>query len=412
MSHDARTGALGTVLDVVALPSWANSQKLEADPDTHADDGQPHTLESAGEHLPTGFFIGDDAHIFEDAVVGQAWRTPVELTHADEHLPWPGSLSEQTRHQLDQSAQNTLDWISAEHKPQELTDTDVLSRRTRALLDDIDLQPQEYQLHADRDDLDEQVKQAAQRLMANTRRSVTSLQAQSGQADSRKLQQYWRGMVRPIPHVASPTAEAGTVFHAWAERFINAFHDTAMDGTGDTPISGVMVSREAMIQDLQAREHRYADAAQPVSAVDKRLAVWERRLVESRWARRRPQAAERQIVVSLPQLDGIIVHGKLDAVFYGGLDEQDTTKRFTIVDWKTGTKPRKPADINEKLAQLDMYRLLLSRIENVPLDTIDATLYYLSEPTEGDRELHARGKTEQDILAELSSGIPEESDND
>ena len=46
------------------------------------------------------------------------------------------------------------------------------------------------------------------------------------------------------------------------------------------------------------------------------------------------------------------------------------------------------------------------------LDTIDATLYYLSEPTEGDRELHARGKTEQDILAELSSGIPEESDND
>lgn len=417
MSHDARTGALGTVLDVVALPSWANSQKLEADPDTHADDGQPHTLESAGEHLPTGFFIGDDAHIFEDAVVGQAWRTPVELTHADEHLPWPGSLSEQTRHQLDQSAQNTLDWISAERgksiEPQELTDTDVLSRRTRALLDDIDLQPQEYQLHADRDDLDEQVKQAAQRLMANTRRSVTSLQAQSGQADSRKLQQYWRGMVRPIPHVASPTAEAGTVFHAWAERFINAFHDTAItDGTGDTPISGVMVSREAMIQDLQAREHRYADAAQPVSAVDKRLAAWERRLVESRWARRRPQAAERQIVVSLPQLDGIIVHGKLDAVFYGGLDEQDTTKRFTIVDWKTGTKPRKPADINEKLAQLDMYRLLLSRIENVPLDTIDATLYYLSEPTEGDRELHARGKTEQDILAELSSGIPEESDND
>ena len=59
-----------------------------------------------------------------------------------------------------------------------------------------------------------------------------------------------------------------------------------------------------------------------------------------------------------------------------------------------------------------MYRLLLSRIENVPLDTIDATLYYLSESTEGDRELHARGKTEQDILAELSSGIPEESDND
>lgn len=62
--------------------------------------------------------------------------------------------------------------------------------------------------------------------------------------------------------------------------------------------------------------------------------------------------------------------------------------------------------------QLDWYRLLLSVIENVPLDSIDATLYYLSEPDEGVRELTARAKTEQEILAELSSGIPKQSDND
>lgn len=417
MSHDARTGALGAVLDVVALPSWADSQELEADPDTDADDGQPHTLESVGQNLPKGFFIGDDARMFEDTVVGQAWRTPQELTHADGHLPWPGMLSEQTRRNLDQSAQHALDWICAERgksmKPQEFEDTGVLTRSTRALLDDIDLQPQEYQLNIDQRDLDKQVEQTAQRLMANTRRSVTSLQAQSGETDRRKLQEFWRGMIRPIPHVASPTAEAGTVFHAWAERFINAFNDAAItDDATDTTASGAMVSREAMIQELQDRERQYADASQPVTAVDKRLAVWERRLVVSRWAERRPQAAERQIVVAVPQLDHIIVHGKLDAVFYGGLDPHDDTKRFTIVDWKTGRKPSKQSDIDEKLAQLDMYRLLLSRVENVPLDSIDATLYYLSEATEADRELHARGKTEQDILAELSSGIPEESDND
>ena len=108
----------------------------------------------------------------------------------------------------------------------------------------------------------------------------------------------------------------------------------------------------------------------------------------------------------------VIVNGKLDAVFHGGLDANDPTKQYTIVDWKTGCKPRKPQDIEHKLVQLDWYRLLLSYIEHVPLDRIDATLYYLSEPDEGARELHARAKTEQEILAELSSGIPEGSDND
>lgn len=96
-----------------------------------------------------------------------------------------------------------------------------------------------------------------------------------------------------------------------------------------------------------------------------------------------PAWAERQIVVSIPQLGDVIVNGKLDAVFHGGLDANDPTKQYTIVDWKTGRKPRKPQDIEHKLVQLDWYRLLLSYIEHVPLDRIDATLYYLSEPDEG-----------------------------
>ena len=112
-----------------------------------------------------------------------------------------------------------------------------------------------------------------------------------------------------------------------------------------------------------------------------------------------------------PQL-GTIVNGKLDAVFFGGLDETDETKRYTVVDWKTGVKPRKPDEIKEKLAQLDLYRLLLAAMEGVPLDAIDACLYYVSEPHEADRELDALDKTEEEILAELSYGIPQQSDND
>ena len=117
-----------------------------------------------------------------------------------------------------------------------------------------------------------------------------------------------------------------------------------------------------------------------------------------------------RIVVDVPGVG--LVNGKLDAVFIGGLDPSSTTARFTVVDWKTGRRPTKPDDITRKLAQLDMYRLLLAAVEGVELDSIDATLYYVSEPDEGLRELHARAKTKQEILTELSSGIPEQSDND
>ena len=527
MRHYAKTEGL----EPAALPSWADRRELEADQDTDPKDGHPHTLASVGQPLPDGFFVGDGAQDFEDAVVGQAWTTPVELIHEKTSLAWPANLSDEIRRKLDESAQETLEWMtsaesaksvesgksvkseksaksavsgesgesrasaglsespqpteSPESKPSDasqangqtepwdINETDVLSRRMRALLNDMDLQPQEYQLSTAPDDLDDQVKQTAMRLMANSRRSVTSLQTQAGQTDNRKLQQYWRGMIRPIPRIASPSAEAGTLFHAWAEQFMNAYDDSGIiEDTDASGIDGQMndaavpvsaaTTREAMISDLHARTELLsaAKAENPEDSVDvaqgsadavrsgastagsssagsslagtsakagasatagtsakgtaleRKLVTWERRLVASRWAKRRPQAAERQIVISLPQLDDIIVHGKLDAVFYGGLDPQDDTKRFTVVDWKTGRKPRKPSDIDEKLAQLDMYRLLLSRVENIPLDSIDATLYYLSEPQEADRELHASGKTEQDILAELSSGIPEESDND
>ena len=101
-----------------------------------------------------------------------------------------------------------------------------------------------------------------------------------------------------------------------------------------------------------------------------------------------------------------------NSVFFGGLDGVDRSKQYTIVDWKTGKKPRKKEEIQKKLAQLDMYRILLSAMEGVPLTAIDACLYYLSEPIEGDRQLNAADKTEEEILAELSYGIPEQSDND
>lgn len=125
-----------------------------------------------------------------------------------------------------------------------------------------------------------------------------------------------------------------------------------------------------------------------------------------------PAWAERQIVVSVRDLGGQVVNGKLDAVFFGGLDPQDESKRFTIVDWKTGHRPFKRDDVARKLIQLDLYRLLLAEVEGIPLGSIDAALYYVSEANEARRELRAEAKSREDIIAELSAGIPSRSDDD
>ena len=72
---------------------------------------------------------------------------------------------------------------------------------------------------------------------------------------------------------------------------------------GDTQVdadNGGVQSQDAPSQDAQLRDER-------------KLAAWQRRLVASPWAKRRPAWAERQLVVDMSQL-GTIVNGKLDAV--------------------------------------------------------------------------------------------------
>ncbi|WEV41713.1 ATP-dependent DNA helicase [Bifidobacterium sp. ESL0682] len=265
------------------------------------------------------------------------------------------------------------------------------------------------------DALDAEVRIRGERILANHRQNVTSLQASAGNMNKREAQEYWRGLVRPIPRVSSPAAEAGTRFHAWAQRFVDAFgEDEVSEVAIDGGLSAIAAGNEpetraSLIADLEeAEQHLQADQ----TATDRKIQTWQRRLVESRWALRRPYAAEQQIVVAIPELGNRIVNGKLDAVFYGGLDENDKTKRFTVVDWKTGKKPTTQEDIDHKLAQLDMYRLMLSAMKGIPLESVDATLYYLSAASENQREIYALPKSEAEILAELNAGIPVGSDED
>lgn len=406
------------------------------------------TLESIGAQRPDGFFVGQNAADYKHAVIDEAWRCILEDTDSDGVLSWPSSLSagmlrrlrrgvrelERARPHDDRQPGRAggLARSSAVNGPVLESDRpqchamddrqqDALLSRATMLIADPDLMPLAY----DDDTLDERVKRQAMRLLRTGRQTVTSLQARAGRISDRRMNELWRGIVRPIPQVVSPAAQAGTLFHAWAERFVMAYDgdldllpDDGREGSSCDSSTDVMFattpmpqSRAEMLDELSAREQALRHTG-GMDAKESRLVVWQRRLAESVWASRRPIAAERQIVVAMPQLGDSIINGKLDAVFQGGLDESDATKRFTIVDWKTGVRPKRENDIDEKLIQLDWYRLLLSRMENVPLSSIDATLYYVSEPDKGLRELHASAKTEQEILAELSSGIPEQSDND
>ena len=386
----------------------------------------PPAEEDGGIALPDGYFAGDQAREYEDAVVGTAWQEEPGAHDTQASLPWPAHLSQGMESRLRSSARQVrraIDGTDADASTQtrdmqgeaqddaqsDTRNADAqastangrtLYDKARMLMEDEDLMTGMLEGRT----LDAAVKRKARRVMAGTRQSVTGLQALAGGLNSRDEARYWRGVIRPIPSVASPAASAGTRFHAWAERFMNALHP---EESGE--------SREGMLRELGKAmaagqtEDRGADWKNKDTAS---ILEWERRLASSRWADRVPAWAERQIVVSIGDLNGQVVNGKLDAVFLGGLDPNDSAKRFTIVDWKTGHRPISREDISRKLLQLDMYRLLLAEIENVPLEAIDATLYYVSEADESRRELHAAMKSRADITAELGAGVPESPDDD
>ncbi|WEV58681.1 UvrD-helicase domain-containing protein [Bifidobacterium sp. ESL0728] len=476
------------------------------------------TLSELNAPKPDGLFVGSHAEEYEQAIVEEAWQTPMceDEAQEDQPLPWPASMSQEMAHRLRRSATLTRRMHeslvaevgngmaenddnstvfrarlgnptlninatgdgsksgkgrNAQSVPGDTTrivtpaigaaepesvagaETDVvtqaidriaadlpegqsLAKRTQMLLADEDLMPSlqiaqtgnggtsgELSHQPDHsgskaenaNEFDIEVRSRGERILASRRQNVTSLQASAGNMSKRESEQYWRALVRPIPRVASPAAQAGTRFHAWAERFVNAFD---VDEVADTPVDdGISAvagasqaeTRASLIAGLaQAEQHPEANQ----TATDCKILTWQRRLVEGRWATRRPYAAEEQIVVAIPELQNRIVNGKLDAVFYGGLDESDPTKRFTIVDWKTGKKPTKQEDIDQKLTQLDMYRLMFAQMKNIPLESVDATLYYVSVASEDKRAVYAKSKSKPEILKELNAGIPVISDED
>ncbi len=340
---------------------------------------------------------------------------------------------------------------------EQFSQSQSLLARAQALIQDGDLMPQVDWYHDVRA-LQNRAAQLSQSGNINVttvqRRTVMTNDAAANNAadnaanntakNSQRLRNEWMAIIRPIPQPASSASDLGTRFHAWAEQFVkagclhsgsfdnNSFDSSSLDLSSDNSDSApyelwpLIVKQSAeyaevaesseltfaqknLVEQLKKTEENIENneknnnISHSALSAERKLLIWKQRLATSSWAHRTPLAAEQPIVAHIPELGEQIINGKLDAIFAGGLNPHDSSKLYTVVDWKTGHKPTSPRDIALKLGQLDWYRLLLSLMTQAPLDAIDATLYYVNEAGESQREIHAEPKTKDEILAELHS---------
>lgn len=353
-----------------------------------------------------GYAVGESASQFVEL-----FSEPSEIPSENNNQPlaWPSASSEYVRDALNKSAEyseiaeiGAIDKAGAVDKSCESDklDENSLLSRAEALLQDADLMPKIDWYHntvALKKRADQLSKVENVNVTAVQRRAVFNQNADENNnsfeaKEANRLRSEWMAIIRPIPRTASPASDLGTRFHAWAEQFVNAGclnkNSTQYD----------------VVENISEKLAQIKKTTQAEKSDEYKLLIWEKRLATSKWAYRRPIAAEQPIVAHVPELGDQIINGKIDAIFAGGLDQEDSSKLYTVVDWKTGRKPTDPQDIALKLGQLDWYRLLLSLMTNAPLEAIDATLYYVNIADECEREIHAEAKTKDEILAELHSG--------
>ena len=397
-----------------------------ADPSNSADSGD------SGEDV-FGFIAGD----FAGELSKEFGKIKVQSdSRAKESvLEWPCALSEDVENALQESANlvksedvKSEDFNgdfsgdadgNADGKSSLISSQKSLYSRAKAFVQDADLTAQnagDYSL--------EDLAKKVEKISNGSRLNVTSLQKISkvepdvnANASARANDRVYNNLlacIRPIPSVSSIDANLGTKFHAWAQQFVDsAVPSSACECAKWQSVvkSGTLLDEQFVPQTRKDllyefnQNRKNADFANDLAkSQDAQLDEWKQRLIESRWAKRVPLAAEMPILMQIDNAEfaNRIINGTLDAVFAGGLDAGDESKLYTIVDWKTGKRPKSAEDIRLKLEQLDWYRLLLASATNVDLSCIDATLYYVSEARAENREIHALCKTRDEILSEAS----------
>ena len=176
-----------------------------------------------------------------------------------------------------------------------------------------------------------------------------------------------QSVIRPMPHGSEQKAEAGTEFHAWVQAHL-----------------------------LNPSEEWQCKIK---SEYEEEISRWKGVFLASEWSGREPFCAEESFTVLLPGLLAPVT-AKMDAVFKGDLKGGSLDSKLTIVDWKTGEVPKTDKKKDEKLLQLEIYRLVLARALKKDISDIDACLYYLSE---GGCQIPALPMDEEEIIRKITS---------
>ena len=148
---------------------------------------------------------------------------------------------------------------------------------------------------------------------------------------------------RPMPMPPAPLARRGTAFHAWLEQ---RFSSPRLLDIDELPGSA----------DVDA-------------APDSEFLALQQAFLASRWAKRDP------IEVEVPfelVVGDTVVRGRMDAVF------ADADGGFTVVDWKTGRRPRGDEAVAAAV-QLAAYRLACADLNGVDVGRVRAVFCYLRD---------------------------------
>jgi DNA helicase II / ATP-dependent DNA helicase PcrA len=174
--------------------------------------------------------------------------------------------------------------------------------------------------------------------------------------------------VRPLPRPPSPVARRGTAFHAWLE------HDVyrAPQLLDDTELPGA--------------------ADDPGTAAPAELAELQEAFRRSAWWGRTP--AEIEVPFEM-ELEGVLVRGRMDAVF------ADPDGGWDVVDWKTGAPPSGVA-ARAAAVQLAAYRLAWHRLTGAPLAAVRAAFHHVR----ADVTVRPADLLDADGLVALVRGVP------
>jgi DNA helicase-2/ATP-dependent DNA helicase PcrA len=213
-------------------------------------------------------------------------------------------------------------------------------------LDDLDLDDEARARVARWDDDLRRLAEEARRRTARRRDAMLpAAMSVTGLVELRRdPEQLARSLLRPLPRKPSPVTRRGTAFHVWLEQVV--FGRPQLLDPDDLP-----------------------GAADDAAATDDELAALQQAFQRSEWWGRTPLEIEVPFEMTV---DGIVVRGRMDAVFADG------TGGFEVVDWKTGRRPS-GADAEAAAVQLAAYRLAWRDLTRVPLERISAAFCYVRD---------------------------------